>query len=129
MIKYETKKVIDVYDWDALAEETYGRPYNLQQQNGCQEKGFIRLNVKEDFSPEWHDFGKDEIPFKINGNEMGVSFKAWSEANVDEINSHFETNSDLFWYRNFYPDLTTLANDLYKKGLIELGEYLIEIDW
>lgn len=35
---------------------------------------------------------------------------------------------NLFWERNFYPDINTLANDLYKKGLIKKGEYLIVID-
>ena len=36
---------------------------------------------------------------------------------------------ELFWVRNFYPDFQTVANDLYKKGLIDAGEYLINIDW
>ena len=29
-----------------------------------------------------------------------------------------ESNIDLFWARNFYPDVNTLANDLYEKGLL-----------
>lgn len=40
-----------------------------------------------------------------------------------------ESNIELFWKRNFYPCLQSVANDLHKKGLVESGEYLIEIDW
>ncbi len=36
---------------------------------------------------------------------------------------------NLFCERNFYPDLHTIANDLYERGLIEAGEYVINIDW
>jgi hypothetical protein len=35
----------------------------------------------------------------------------------------------MFWERNFYPDTYTVANDLYDKGLIEAGDYIINIDW
>lgn len=35
----------------------------------------------------------------------------------------------MWWVRNFYPDVNMVANDLYEKGLLEAGEYLINIDW
>lgn len=35
MLKYKNVRVISVQDWDDLVEKTYGRPYNLQQQDGC----------------------------------------------------------------------------------------------
>ena len=36
---------------------------------------------------------------------------------------------DLWWKRNFYPDIEMVANDLHAKGLLEAGEYAIDIDW
>ena len=35
----------------------------------------------------------------------------------------------LWWQRNFYPDVQMVANDLFEKGLIEAGDYVIDIDW
>lgn len=35
MLKFETKKIIDCFDWDELVTETYGKPYCFQQQDGC----------------------------------------------------------------------------------------------
>lgn len=68
---------------------------------------------------------------KVNGDEMGVSFKAWLERNPsqelpDDKNSW---SLELFWGRNFYPDVQMVANDLHAKGLIEAGDYVIDIDW
>lgn len=34
----KTKTVIEVQEWDALVEKTYGRPYKFQQQDGCQSR-------------------------------------------------------------------------------------------
>ena len=36
---------------------------------------------------------------------------------------------DLWWERNFYPNIQMVANDLHSKGLLEAGEYTINIDW
>ena len=73
----------------------------------------------------------DEIPEIINDEIMGVKFKTWLERDpkqpVGEDKKDWEI--ELFWERNFYPDIYTVANDLYEKGLIEGGEYLINIDW
>jgi hypothetical protein len=34
MLKVNNIKQIDVQDWDELVQETYNRPYMLQQQDG-----------------------------------------------------------------------------------------------
>jgi hypothetical protein len=84
---------------------------------------------------------------------MGVSFKAWLErdpnaslnpSDKELIGSPYywgETEDDkikykedtghinMFWERNFYPNLDMIINDLHSKGLIEAGEYEIDIDW
>lgn len=65
---------------------------------------------------------------------MGVSFKAWLARDPKQpLNSPDEWDRknglSLWWQRNFYPDVQMVANDLYEKGLIEAGEYVIDIDW
>lgn len=128
MVKYKTEKVIEVGDWDDLVIETYGKPYNFQQQNGCQSRGTFYLTVSAD---EWVDQGKDTILEEINGDEMGVKFSAWLARDPKQpVGKETEQwKIDLFWERNFYPDIEIIANDLCKRGLIEAGDYIINIDW
>ena len=61
----------------------------------------------------------------------GVSFKAWLDRDVGQWNGDKEDIDfiEIFWHRNWYPDIQMIANDLCEKGLIEPGEYIINIDW
>ena len=130
MLKYEIKKIIDSFDLDALVLETYGKPYCFQQQDGCKPRGieYISIPVKNPY-----DFKNNSLPFKINGDYMGVSFETWLNTTPEEINDKYPEDyrgqNDLWWERNFYPNIDMIVNDLYNKGLIKEGEYLIEIDW
>lgn len=128
MIKYHTIRVIEVFDWDKLIEETYGRPYSLQQQDGCKDRGAEYFSVPEE---DFEDFENTSIPEVVNGKERGVSFEAWLERSPDQPieNERDEWERTLFWQRNFYPHLQAVVNDLYKRGLIEAGDYQIDIDW
>lgn len=129
MLNIKTVHMIEVQDWDGLVEETYGRPYSFQQQDGCKERGIFRLTVPE----EWEDTDADSIPDEVNGDEMGVSFKAWLARDPKEWNGDPDDNEPwsirLFWERNFYPDVQLIANDLHARGLLPAGEYVINIDW
>lgn len=129
MIKFSDRKMIEVSDWDDLVTNTYGRPYCFQQQDGCQDRGIYDLLVSAE--GEWVDSGNDTIPEEINGDEMGVKFSSWLARDPKEWNGNKgdENFLDIFWERNFYPDIEILAHDLCKKGLIEPGEYAINIDW
>lgn len=129
MLKTRKETVVDVNEWDNLVTKTYGKPYSLQQQDGCKSRGTEYLTVPETGPC---DFENDSIPDKINGNERGVSFKAWlardpKQPLADGCEDSFGVG--LFWKRNFYPTKEMIANDLYSKGLIEAGEYMIIIDW
>jgi hypothetical protein len=132
-IKYTNKKVIDVHDWDQLVSETYGKPYSFQQQDGCKERGTFTLTIPSKWAEEEDEEMHDKIPFKINGNVMGVKFKKWLSTTSEEINEEnpekYPGQNGLFWERNFYPNVYMVANDLYEKGLIEAGDYVINIDW
>jgi hypothetical protein len=128
-MKLKTKKtqVVQVQDWDDLVQETYGKIYSFQQQDDCKDRGTIFINIPS----EPCDFENDTVPEVINGEEMGVSFKAWLERDPNEWNGIVSHRSfiQLFWTRNFYPDVQMIANDLHARGLVDAGEYAIEIDW
>lgn len=128
MLKFKTKNVIEMGDWDRLVEATYGRPYNFQQQDDCKPRGTHDLTVPCDWAD---DYENDTVPEIINGSEMGVSFAAWLARDPKEWNGKPEDERflNLFWERNFYPDVDTVANDLHVRGLLPAGEYVINIDW
>lgn len=126
-MKIRTEKVIDIDEWDKLVEETYSRPYNLQQQNGCHSRGTFPLKVPS----EAEDYDVDTIPEVINGPNMGVSLASWLQrdpkAPVGEDSTEWRVR--LWWERNFYPNIHMIANDLHHRGLLESGDYSIIIDW
>jgi hypothetical protein len=127
MIKTKNKQVIDVSDFDDLVTKTYGKPYSFQQQDGCQERGNVDITVPD----QADDYENDTVPEEINGEDMGVSFSAWLARDPKEWNGPTEDKSyvDMFWERNFYPNLQMVVNDLHAKGLFPAGEYVIDIDW
>lgn len=129
-LKIRTEQVIEVSDWDNLVEETYGRPYSFQQQDGCKSRGVFRFKVPDDAD----DIEEDTIPEIVNHSEMGVSFAAWLKRDPKAPLAGERVREDdfgirLWWERNFYPDVQMVANDLHAKGLLEAGEYTINIDW
>lgn len=127
MLKTKNIQMVSVQDWDALVEKTYARPYSFQQQDGCKERGIAHITVP----CRAYDYENHTVPEKINGEKMGVSFKAWLERDTNEWNGEAGDHMflGLFWERNFYPSIEMVANDLHAKGLLEPGEYTIEIDW
>ncbi len=130
-LKTRTETVIDDSDWDELVQKTYGRPYHFQQQEGCQNRGGFGLTVPE----EANDFPNDTVLEIVNGPKMGVSFKAWLERDPKQILKENDACReeqwciDMWWDRNFYPDIQMVANDLHEKGLLDAGEYLIDVNW
>lgn len=127
MIKTVSKQFIEVQDWDKLVQETYGRPYSFQQQDGCKDRGNHRIRIPD----EAYDFENESIPEEVNGEIRGVSFAAWLARDPKQPikNQKYDWILDIFWERNFYPDVQMVANDLHKKGLIPAGDYIINIDW
>ena len=152
MVKYKNVKVIDCSDWDALVQETYGKPYNFQQQDGCKSRGIENIAVPME---DYEDMYSNDIIAEVinNEDEMGVSFSSWlardpetplnpTDSDLKDCGYYWGKSDEdkekwkidkhhieLFWERNFYPDVQMVANDLYKRGLIEAGMYSINIDW
>ena len=126
-MKVRKENLIDVSDWDESVVKAYKRPYSFQQQGGCRPRGVFRISVPD----EAEDFKRDTVPEIVNHKEMGVSFAAWLKRNPE---APLENERDdyflmLWWERNFYPDIQMVANDLHKRGLLEKGNYAIDIDW
>jgi len=125
----KTKTVIEVQEWDALVEKTYGRTYKLQQQDGCRSRGTLEISVPA----QADDYERDAVPKEVNNEAMGVSFKSWLARDPKQKLSDPEAQEDycleLWWKRNFYPDVQMVANDLHAKGLLSAGEHTILIDW
>ena len=130
-MKTKNIKIVEVRDWDKLVSETYGKPYSFQQQDDCKDRGMEHITVPE----HENDYKNDTIIEKVNGPEMGISFQSWLDRDPktkmkdepDRENSVWEL--ELFWERNFYPNVSMVVNDLYKRGLLEAGEFSINIDW
>lgn len=127
-MKINVVKQIEVRDWDMLVKKTYGKPYSFQQQEGCKSRGIETISTNSDWA---EDFQNTEIPFVVNGDEIGVSFETWLNTNPEDTAKHFDSHweNGLFWDRSFYPEPNILAADLCKRGLLEPGEYQIHIDW
>lgn len=122
MIKFTNIQMVEVSDWDHLVEQTYGRPYAFQQQDGCKDRGTFNLTVPYGTNDN-DEYENDTISEDDEDDEMGVSFKAWL-AKTPPV-----ARSNSFWHRNFYPDVQMVANDLHTKGLLPAGKYTINIDW
>ncbi len=123
----KTKTVIEVSEWDSLVEKTYGRSYSFQQQDGCRGRGTVEITVPD----EADDFERESVPENLDHETMGVSFVVWlardPKKKLPEQDADYQL--ELWWHRNFYPDLQMVANDLHAKGLLADGEHTILIDW
>jgi hypothetical protein len=129
MLKYTNKKVVNLQDWDDLVQKTYGRPYSFQQQDGGKSRGTCEFNVPSDDYES--DFENDTVTEEVNHEEMGVSFAAWLARDPKQPlkGQEYDFELNLWWERNFYPSIDMVIKDLHEKGLIEAGEYIIQIDW
>lgn len=130
-MKIKQVNLIESSEWDKFVSKVYERPYCLQQQEGCRDRETISLSVPDE---EYDENMNDEFPLPTD-DIMGVKFAAWLSRDPKEkfLDYYHEEISDfelsLWWLRNFYPDLQTVANDLYNRGLLVAGEYVINIDW
>lgn len=127
-MKINKVNMISDSDWDKLVQDTYKRPYVFQQQDGCRDRGIFDLTVPHQYTD---DFKRDTIPEIVNGETRGVSFKAWLERDPKKPLDKQEYDFELcmWWERNFYPDIQMVANDLHAKGLLDAGDYVMNIDW
>lgn len=110
--------MVDLRSLNNFVTQTYGRPYNFQQQDGCRSRGLFYFTVPDKYPI---DFKNDTVPDEVNKNEMGVSFAAWLACDLKMLKH--------VWERSFYPDISMIVNDLHQRGLIDAGSYCVDIDW
>lgn len=124
MLITKTVKLIHVSEWNRYVRETYNRPYDLSEQEG-RDRGIIEFVVP---LPSAEDYSRTSLA----KDEEGVSFATWLNRNTKEP---FEPNEDDPYYIvryfncRFYPSLEMVIYDLYIIGLLEPGNYVINIDW
>ena len=125
-IQIKQINTINVQDFDELVISTYSKPYSFQQQDGCKGRGLVPISIPED--PE--DYENNSVPEIVNHKDMGVSFSAWLARDPEQLLPRKDKGStELWWRRNFYPDVSMIINDLHSKGLLPAGDYSIDIDW
>jgi hypothetical protein len=128
-MKIRTEKIIDVSEWDKFVSETYSRPYSSQQQGHCQPRGTFRFTVPA----EVEDYKNETIPEELHAEEIGVNFAAWlardPKQKLSDSIAQEDFCLDLWWSRNFYPNIQMVANDLHTKRLLEAGSYTIDMNW
>jgi len=130
-MKTRRGKMIELSDFNDKVRKIYGRVYDFQQQDGCKNRGTFDFTVPSK-SPD--DFENDTVLEKVNGPQRGVSFKAWLARDPklflkDDQDGTTQWRIDMWWERNFYPDVQMIANDLCEKGKLKPGDYTIIIDW
>lgn len=130
MINTKQINIINDHDWDELVKKTYGRPYCFQQQGDCRERGTYYFGVPDDYDYD------DEID-EMRGGENGlVSLRTWLARDpttnglpLDDKYRDKPSFHNTWWERDFYPCVESVANDLYRRGLLTEGEYGIHVDW
>lgn len=136
-LEYSTVKLIDVSDWDSFVESVYGKPYSLQQQDGCRQRGIMQFDVHEDEAGSPREEAEWNIPFdqtieiSKDTEEMGVGLGAWMarDPKAGLPGQEYDWQLTLWWKRNFYPDFEDVITDLAMRGILEPGSYVINIDW
>jgi hypothetical protein len=129
MLEYTKVNYIDSFEWDEFVRNVYNKPYIFQQQDGGRNRGSLGLTIPVNPIYIEEDDMNDDIPEEINGEIMGVKFETWLKRDPKVPFKDGREDIDIWFERNFYPDIYTLANDLYERELIESGQYLIDIDW
>jgi hypothetical protein len=131
-MKFTNVKVISMDNWDAEVIKTYGRPYVFQQQYDCRSRGTFEFTVPNKDLAKENDEGMNEsIPESLDIEEMGVKFSTWLARDPQQPLSgkNYDWELSLWWSRNFYPDPIVVAQDMYERGLLEAGDYMIVVDW
>lgn len=121
----KTIEVVPCEEFDELVRKTYNRPYCIQQQNNTALETIVKININN---------AQDYPSVKIEGHPDvwdidGVSFADWINRDPKEkLNDMMDDwEIDLWWQRHFYPELNTIAKDLYQKGLLDKKTYKILI--
>lgn len=120
MLKTSKREVIFVHEIDLskFISEFYDRPYQLQQAHMLDQGSYIRCEIPSDEDEGIKEFNAwksaDATPPHHDGDGFDIGEFSWK----------------LEWERERAPfGVALILNDLYEKGEIEAGEYVIEVWW
>ncbi len=101
-MKMSTVTLIDEGDFSELVRETYGKPYQFQQQEFLSQDSIRFFTVPEE------------------PDNYGLTLAEWvATPVVDEMS----------FYRDCYPELQMIVNDLHERELLPAGRYALHIWW
>jgi hypothetical protein len=110
-LKGEVVTLIWESDFSEMVSKIYGRPYRFQQQGDMMGQDTIEK------------FTVPAIEEELYGV---VPLNEWRNA---EPPHEGDWKEEMRWKREYYPSLEEVVNDLYKRGLIEPGNYALHIWW
>lgn len=110
-------------DFSKYVSEHYGRPYRLQQQGDMMaQEASIRFSVPP---TDWYD----ENPTLAEWQAATPPAAERPDFTTDREGWQKHLDDQLRWDRDYYPDLETVVKDLYEKGLLDAGDYIIYAWW
>lgn len=123
MIPYEGVILVWESDFSKLVSETYGRPYRLQQGSS---------------SPEYM-MGQEEVRIvdvptsaQRTDEDDERTFEEWRDADATKPEALKDWEWNILWERaehHKWAPLEPLVNDLFARGLLVKGRYVIRAWW
>lgn len=109
-LKSETVKLIWESDFSKLVSETYGRPYQFQQQGDMMGQDTIyKFSIPD---ATWHPTPED----------AAKDIQEW-------INDPREFKYEFEAERECYPPIESVIVDLHERGIIDPGDYALHVWW
>lgn len=133
MLKTHHVNLVSDHDWDEFITATYKKSYCFQQQAGCRDRCTYEFSLPLECEPGGYELDLEDVPATLKTFAMQTTFAKWLERSEKEPLSSDTSQSksalELWWQRHFYPAPEVIADNLYKRGLLPAGDYVIEIDW
>lgn len=117
-VSIQDVRLIEEREFSALVTRVYGRPYRLQQNMMLGQDTIYPLTVPE---PEPVDESHEP------------SFAEWASQDPDlDADGHpwrHAWEKEIWWEREFYPPFSALVNDLYERGHLPMGTFMLHVWW
>lgn len=117
-IRVQDVKLIHESELSKRVAEMFERPYQLQQQGDMLGQDSVVIA---------------DVPAEPEFDLDLPSFLEWSTRDVNleppGESWHYPWQRELWWHREFYPDLQEVLNELHRLGELPEGKYAIHVWW